>query len=197
MEDLHRLVEAVRRGDQGVAAEAVKQLGPFIRAAVRRQLHRRLRTRFDSLDFVQDVWKSFLAMPPDRYAFDTPQALVGLLTRIARNKVVEAFRQNFQTQKNDITREQPLDDPDGDAEAELAAPTPTPSQFAIAAEQWQWVVGRFPAGYRGVLELLRDGHSYGDVARTSGLSLSTVNRIVRRLKTLLSHGPSHDRQPTT
>jgi RNA polymerase sigma-70 factor (ECF subfamily) len=54
----------------------------------------------------------------------------------------------------------------------------------IAGEEWEQLRGRFPEGQRVVLELLRAGHSYEDIARLASVSVSTVNRIVRRLKDL-------------
>lgn len=174
------LVDGLRAGDPAAVEALCRQYAPFIRAAVRRQLHPRLRTRFDSLDFVQDVWASFLALPADRYAFDTPQALFGFLTRMASNRVVEVFRQRFGTQKHDIAREL-ADDAARDA---LPARGPTPSQWAIAAEEWERLTSRFPEGHRVVLERLREGYTHEDVARLADVSLSTVNRIVSRLKGL-------------
>lgn len=41
---------------------------------------------------------------------------------------------------------------------------------------------RFPIGHRVVLERLREGHGYEDIARMANVSMSTVNRVVRRLK---------------
>src|SRR5438445_4058176 len=87
-----RLLGGLRSGDPGAADELYRRYGGFIRAAVRRQLHDRLRTRFDSLDFVQDVWVSLLAVPADRYTFDSPQALLVFLNRVAYRKVVDVFR---------------------------------------------------------------------------------------------------------
>lgn len=176
------LVGGLRVGDPASVAAFCREYTPFIRAAVRRQLHPRLRTRFDSLDFVQDVWASFLAIPAERYTFDTPQALLAFLTRMAHNHVVEVFRKRFRTQKNDITREQETTDDVG--RDQLPALTPTPSQWAIAGEEWQRLRSRFPEGHRMILEWLQEGNTYEDVARLAGVSLSTVNRIVRRLKDL-------------
>jgi RNA polymerase sigma-70 factor (ECF subfamily) len=157
--------------------------GPFIRAAVRRQLHPRLRTRFDSIDFVQDVWVSFLAVPADRYTFETPQALLGFLSQVAYNKVVEVFRRRFRTEKDDIAREEAADESSG-VQERLLCPTGSPSQWAIAGEEWERLLSRFPAGHRTIVERLREGHTNEEVARIANVSLSTVNRIVRRLKDL-------------
>lgn len=176
------LVGGLRSGDPASVEALCRRYAPYIRAAVRRQLHPRLRTRFDSLDFVQDVWASFLAIPAERYAFDTPQALHAFLVQMASNRVIEVFRQRFQTQKNDIAREVAANDDSG--RDQLASRHPTPSQCAIAVEAWDQLRGRFPEGQRMILEWLRQGHTNEDAARLAGVSLSTVNRIVRRLKGL-------------
>jgi len=175
-----RLVSGLRAGDPACAEALCRRFAPYIRAAVRRQLHPRLRTRMDSLDLVQDVWASFLAIPTERYAFETETALVAFLTRLAQNRAVEVFRQRFETQKDDITREIA----GGDDHNRYASSGPTPSQWAIAGEEWERLVNRFPAGHRAILELLREGHTNEDVARLASVSLSTVNRIVRRLRDL-------------
>jgi RNA polymerase sigma-70 factor (ECF subfamily) len=183
-EHFRQLLAGARGGDSAAAAELSREFGPYIRAAVRRRLHPRLRGRFDSLDFVQDVWASFLGIPPDRYSFDTPQGLVGLLTQIANNKMVEVFRHHFHTQKNDITREHSIPEGEDGAPEPIPSGGATPSQWAIAGEAWDRLLARFPEGHRAILALLRDGHSYEEIAQNTGVSLSTVNRVIRRLKDL-------------
>jgi RNA polymerase sigma-70 factor (ECF subfamily) len=181
--DFALLLRRLRAGDPTAADEVYRRFGPFIRAAVRRQLHPRLRARFDSLDFVQDVWASFLATPADRYAFENSQSLLAFLNRVAYNKVVEEFRGRFGTQKDDITRERSVDDESGDRD-QLASRTPTPSQWAIAGEEWDRLLRQFPAGHRSVLLRLREGYTYEDIAAMTQVSVSTIERIVRRLKDL-------------
>lgn len=176
------MLARLRNGDAAAAVEVCRRYSPFIRAAVRRHLNPGLRPRFDSLDFVQDVWASFLATPPGRYVFDSPHALIGFLTRVAHHKVVEAFRNRFATQGNNIGREVPAPEPG--AEHPLPSSAPSPSQWAIAGEQWARLLDNVPAGHRVIVRLLRDGHNYEDIARITNVSLSTVNRVVRRLKEL-------------
>jgi RNA polymerase sigma factor (sigma-70 family) len=178
-----QILARLRAGDLAAAEALYRAYGPFLRVAVRRRLHPRLRARFDSLDFVQDVWASFLTLPADRYAFDTPQALLAFLNRVAHNKVTEVFRQRFGTQKDDVTRE----DPDGTRAAardQLPSPGPTPSQWAVAGEAWERLLSRVPPGYWPILERLREGYTHEDIARMTNVSIATVNRIVRRLKDL-------------
>lgn len=182
VEEFRALVAGLRAGDQGAAAEVYRRYGPFIRAAVRRKLHHDLRQRYDSLDFVQDVWASFLAVPADRYTFDSPAALLGFLTRVAETKVALVFRKRFTTQKDDISRERWTTGTK--VESEPPSPAATPSQWLIADERWERLLARFPDGHRVILERLREGYSIEDIARMAGVSPRTVDRIVRRLKDL-------------
>jgi RNA polymerase sigma-70 factor (ECF subfamily) len=178
-----QIIARLRAGDPAAAEALYEQYGPFLRAAVRRQLHPRLRTRFDSLDFVQDVWASFLAAPADRYKFDTPQALLAFLNRVAYHKVVEVFRRRFETRKDAVTREEPVEEWEHGPDR-LRAPTPTASQFAVAGEEWERLLSRFPPGHRAIIERLREGYTHEDIARMANVSVTTISRIVRRLKDL-------------
>ena len=182
--DFKGLMARIRQGEPAAMTELCRWFEPFIRATVRRQLNPRLRLQFDSIDFVQDVWSSFLTIPSGRYDFDTPEALLGFLNRIAYTRVVEVFRQRFGTQKHDITRVASGGDEGGaDVEA-VAARTSSASQIAIAGEQWDRLVGQFPEGHRVIVERLRDGYTYDEIAAMTNVSVSTINRIIRRLKDL-------------
>jgi RNA polymerase sigma factor (sigma-70 family) len=179
--DFQSLLARFRGGDRSAADELCRRFGPHIRVVVRRRLDRGLRVRFDSLDFVQDVWASFLTTPPDRYDFATPAALLGFLVRVARDKVADAARRPEARSgigNNDahplIRNDEVLD--------ELRSPDPTPCESAVAVEEWERILGRFPPGYRVILERLRDGYTHEDIAQMSEVCVNTVKRIVRRLK---------------
>ena len=73
-DEFRSLIRRVRGGSEEAAWELVREYGEAIRRAVRRALHVSLRPKFDSLDFVQIVWKSFFrARTIDR--FESPQDL--------------------------------------------------------------------------------------------------------------------------
>lgn len=175
-------LKALRAGDSSAAKLLYEQFGPSIRAAVRRQLHPTLRNQFDSLDFVHDVWASFLAAPPDRNTFQTYEALIAFLRQIARNKVADVARRRFGSAKDDAAREVPIDATDGTCCRAAPARTPTPSQFIMADEELDNLLGHLPAGYRAIVLHLRDGYSLDEIARLTMVSRSTVDRVVRRLK---------------
>jgi len=180
--DFGHLLTRLRSGDQAASDDLYARYADALRRAVRHQLHPRLRVQFDSLDFVHDVWASFLALPADRCAFADSDALGRFLTRVARNKVIEVFRQRFRSQARDINRERPLTEPAVAAQALGAGPTP--SQLVIAAERWDGLLRSLPEGHRAILERLREGHSQADVAAMLGVNVRTVERVVRRLKDL-------------
>lgn len=183
------LLVRIQAGDAAALDDLLNQFGPFVRAAVRRKLHHRLRSQYDSLDFVQDVWASLLALPADRYQFDTPEALFAFLGRVANNKVTDVFRERFETQKRAITREESLADATASRGFDVPGGEASPSLVAIAAERWEALMTELPPGHRPILEKLRDGYEYEQIAREAGVSLSTVNRVVRRLKHLAGIAP--------
>lgn len=180
--DLAALVARVRRGDASAYPELVERYGRAIRLAVRRRLPNRLRKEYDSLDFVQEVWAAFLAIDPASADYPRPENLVGFLTRIAENKVIDLVRRRYGTQAFDVTREGPL--PDGVGETGVPGREPTPSGWAIAAERWAELTKHLTPGQRRVLEKLRDGYTQAEIADELGLSRSSVDRVVRRLKDL-------------
>lgn len=181
-QNLQDVLRRLRAGDPAAAVELCRRYGPHLRVVVRRRLDPRLRPRFDSLDFTQEVWASFFALAPDRYAFDSPAALVGFLARMAHNKVVEEVRRQTRTRKHDITREVPLDHCGWGCEVALDRPSDSPSEQAVAAEQWEQLLDGVPPAHRVVVEQLREGYTYEEIGRRTGISTRSVKRIVRRLK---------------
>ncbi len=57
------LFQQVLDGSEDAARRLHEEYGPYIAMAVRRKLPAQLRAKYDSLDFVQDVWLSFFRRP--------------------------------------------------------------------------------------------------------------------------------------
>jgi RNA polymerase sigma factor (sigma-70 family) len=174
-----RLMAGLRAGDPAAVTEVARRYGRILRAVVRRHLHPQLRTRLDSVDVVQDVWASFVALPPDRRQFANQRALIGFLKQVARRRTIEVYRERFETQKNDITRETA-----GEEGVQAVVRPPTPSMCVSAGEEFERLLNTLPEGHRVILRGLREGHDNEDLARMANVSLSTVNRVVKRLKAL-------------
>jgi RNA polymerase sigma-70 factor (ECF subfamily) len=173
------LLRRVLDGSEEAAQELQTQYGDYIIKAVRRRMPRRLRAKFDSIDFVQDVWVSFFGTP--QRDFSTPEHLVAFLMRMAQNKVIDATRERLDGKKRDVGREEPLATV-GDAQdaQQVFAREGTPSQTAIGRELWAQLLAGQPPAYRRVLTLLRDGASQTEVAERLKLSRKTVQRILER-----------------
>jgi RNA polymerase sigma-70 factor (ECF subfamily) len=180
-EEFAALMERLRGGSEDAARELLDRYGEHILRVVRRKLSRELRSKFDSVDFVQAVWASFFAGEPGRRRFDHPQALMAFLVTLAQNKVIDAVRQRMQTQKYNINRERPLDGSVAHEAAGLAARQPTPSQEAVANDEWRRLLADLPDRYRRMLILLREGHTQKDIARELNVNEKTIRRVLEKL----------------
>jgi RNA polymerase sigma factor (sigma-70 family) len=171
------LMERVQAGDQDAARQLYDEYGAHLVRAVRRRLHQNLRSKFDSLDFAQDVWASFFADDAQRYELHTPEQLVGLLTAMARNKVAEVARDRFRRQARNINREHALQE---DAADRLPGTQPTPSQVLMGEEAWSSILAQARPVHRRILLLLREGKPPATIAQELGISSKTVQRVIRQ-----------------
>lgn len=176
------LMEAVRQGSDAAARELFDTYGRHIQIVVRRKLHPRMRTVFDSADFQQAVWASFFALAPHRPDFRTPADLAAFLRQMAANKVGATFRRQMASPQRRLARERPLDAVGDENPALRARPEATPSQHAMADEVWERMLEGSTPLIRRILSLLRAGHTYEDVALQTGLHRKAIQRHVRQLK---------------
>ena len=180
--DFTALMDRVRQGSDGAARELVARYGPHILQAVRRKLSRKLRLRFDSIDFVQSVWASFFADAPATEQVSRPEELAAYLARMAKNKVVDAFRRGVCSQKRNANRERSLDSATRNgAPDQFIAQQQTPSQEVASKEEWERRNAGQPVQYRQILELVRQGHGAQQIAQELGVHIQTVRRALRRL----------------
>lgn len=182
-DEFRLLMEQVLAGDANAASVLQQRYGPAIHQAVRTKLNRQLRSKFDSLDFVQDVWLSFFANPPAEDRFLRAENLVAYLAQVARNKVVDVFRQQ-RTKKWDVRREHfSLNDSTDGSLTLLPAPQPTPSETVSRGEEWQRLLESQPPVYRRVLILLREGKKPPEIAAELDLHVRTVRRVIAKVLT--------------
>ena len=174
------LLERARQGSDEAAWDLVEAYGPYVMRAIRRTLSREIRGKFDSEDFAQAVWASFFGSPEQYDGVTEPQQLVGLLAKMARNKVIDEMRKRFQTQKYAIRREQPLSDL-ADAPRHLRSRDPTPSQFAIARERWVQLLHAQSDRDRQIIRFKLMGKTHRSIAQQVGVSEKTVKRVLDRL----------------
>jgi RNA polymerase sigma factor (sigma-70 family) len=177
--EFHELMQRAFSGSHEAAQELFRAYEPYLLMAIRRRLNPRIRSQFDSLDFAQDVWASFFADSPAKRQFTNADELIAFLTKVARNKVIDVVRQS-RTQKNNLLREQSLDDSQRFDKNRLAAVQPTPSQVLMTKEEWTEFLRKQPLVYRRVFILLREGKTQEAIANELGLNPRTIHRIVQR-----------------
>jgi RNA polymerase sigma-70 factor (ECF subfamily) len=181
--ELRAFLDRIRAGDERAARELLARYEAQVRLVVRRQLPRLLRSRFDSLDFLQSVWASFfrrLRAGPEQ--FEDPRYLVTFLARVARNKVVDQYRRAA-SRKQDMHREEPLSAGGGGSPPrELIADQDTASELAEANETFGRLRDLLPADRREILGLKVQGLSRREIGQRLGLSERTVRRALEDLK---------------
>jgi RNA polymerase sigma-70 factor (ECF subfamily) len=187
LDSFRDLMRRVRDGSEDAAWELVERYGGYVRRAVRRALDRRLRPKFDSLDFVQLVWQSFFRMHDQANRFERPQHLVVFLAGVAANKVHMEGRRQLTTKKHDLQREVPLVRPSGKVREEIAGREPEPVDVAIARERWERIVQDLPADQRCIIQLRLRGKTAADIGRILGVNAQTVRRFLDSL--LQATGP--------
>lgn len=177
------LMQQLREGSQEAARQLLDRYGHHVIRAVRRKLHKSLRSRFDSDDFTQAVWKSFFESR-DRFAIaiTRPDELVAFLISVANNKVADGRRRFMNTAAHDVKREEP---PDGNREAlmeQLPSRLPTPSETAVGNELWDRFQADLPIHYQQVVRMRSEGATFVEIAAAVGMDESAVRRILNRLR---------------
>jgi RNA polymerase sigma-70 factor (ECF subfamily) len=182
-EEFHALMQKVLAGSEEAAQDLFRDYEPYLLYAIRKRMGKQIRSKFDSMDFVQDVWASFFAELPDQRKFIDADDFVAFLTLLAQNKVVDVVRQRTKTLKHDMEREESLDDSRRFDKNKLVGRQQTPSQILMTQEEWVEFLRRQPLVYRQIFILLREGKKQQQIAEELGIHVKTVNRIVCRVAT--------------
>jgi RNA polymerase sigma-70 factor (ECF subfamily) len=179
--ELSEFLRRIQAGDDGAARELLNRYEAEVRLVVRRQLPRLLRSRFDSLDFLQSVWGSFFRrMRTAPTEFEDSRHLVAFLARAAKNKVIDEYRRAA-SRKHNMHREEPLW-LDGRRPRDVPDPIDSPSEVAQAHEVLVRLRELMPAERRTILELKAQGLSSKDIGERLGISERTVQRVLEELR---------------
>ena len=170
------LLDKLRHGDHLAAEQAFLAYEPQLRLIVRRQLSRRLRAKFDSLDVLQSAWVHVLrGYRQSGCCSESPVHLRNFLVRVVRNCLNDRLR-HF---RKAMERERQLDGPE--LEGWSTERLPRPSEVAQANELWDNILAICPPAYHELLRLKRQGLPLADIAAQTGLHQDSVRRIIRKL----------------
>lgn len=184
--DSAELLALAQRGDMKAIEDLISRLDPHLKLVVRRRLPRLLRRRYDSADFVQAVWASFLIKEGLDDRFETTDAVGRYLGAAAGNKVLMAVRSHLETAARDMRLEVDIarTGPD-DSEAfsiGLVSRHAGPASEALADDLRDTQAKSLPEELRTVLALREQGHSVVDIAKEMGLSTRSIERALAKLR---------------
>lgn len=176
-EAFQALIERVRAGDEGAAAELVKRYEPMVRRAARVRLSDpRLGRVLDSMDICQSVMASFFVRAAlGQYELNSPDQLLKLLATMARNKLAnQAHAQH--AARRDVRRVEHGDD----QAANVAARGATPSRQIAARELLDAARARLSEDERRLLERRQDGDGWAEIAEAEGASPDALRKKLAR-----------------
>lgn len=176
-EEFRDLISRIRTGDEQAAAELVRKYEPLIRREVRLRLEdQRLRRMFDSMDIVQSVLASFFHRnAAGEYDLDSPEQLIGLLVRIARNKLASAARKHYRKRRD--TRRTEVG---SNVLEQLPADDPTASVSIADQEILDSLRAELTDEERQIATLRSDGLTWEEIAKTLGKKAQSLRmQLVR------------------
>ncbi|MFV1966693.1 MAG: RNA polymerase sigma factor [Pirellulaceae bacterium] len=178
--EFRQALECACSGSQEDFCELIERFGPHIKMVVRKKLHHRMRSKFDTVDFVQMVWASFFADSERRKRINDPDELLRYLVKMAANKVIEESRRRLKYQKHNVNRELPL----RNAEAIGASSrkrSDTPSQIAIARERYAHIIRNRSERDRRIVEMRMHGVTFDEISKKLGIHERTARHVIAKL----------------
>jgi RNA polymerase sigma factor (sigma-70 family) len=179
--DFQTLLRAAQAGDEEASRELYETYVKYVLICVRHRMWHRLRSKFDSQDFVQQVWASFFDDRNDLPDFQTPEDLIAYLQTMAERKVIMEGRRRRQP-KNDMRLENPVHEDSDMVGMHPATRLPTPSAVAVFREQYDRLVEQQVPEVREVAELRVEGNSFSEISQKLEINESTARKAIRRIR---------------
>lgn len=182
------LMARVRSGDEQAAQQLYNLVEVDVLRTIRRRLNPILRTRFDSVDFVQSAWESFFRRIEDLPDFPTAADLIRHLQAIARNKVTDEIRRNMGSGKRDFRRERggELDYVANSVDIDIADQRQLdPNAMASAREVWHFLHCRLPNLHRMVLMMRFEGLTFVEISSRLDIHERSARKIMERICSLV------------
>ncbi len=178
--EFQKILERVCAGSDEAIWELIETYGPHIQRVVRRRLNHKLRSKFDSLDFVQMVWASFFNEREKLANFKEPADLSRYLAILAKHKLLQETRRRLQGIKHNVDMECELA---GEAEDESAfgRKSNTPSQIVMARDELESMMANSSDRDRQIVELRMQGLKFVEIAERVGIHERTARDVIGKL----------------
>jgi len=190
--DFQATMRSLSEGREEAAWELTETYGPHVMRVIRLRKDRRMSAKLDTLDFVQMVWQSFFRNRERIATLKTPDELIRFLVSMAKNKVADEARRQFQTEKYNVNRERSLDD--SDAAPLLPTIESTPLHVAIARECWSRLLQGQTERNQRIASLRLQGLTYVEIADVVGIHERTVRKVIDELLAVHARDLRDERQ---
>jgi RNA polymerase sigma-70 factor (ECF subfamily) len=182
--DLGQLLRLARAGDRGALGELLEWYRNYLTLLARLQIGRRLRSKIDAADLVQDTFLE-AHCHFGQFAGNTEAELVGWLRAILAGNLAHLLRRYLGTQGRDVRLERQLaldlDESSRVMGQAVPAPQSSPSQQAARREQAVLLADalqRIPEDYREAIVLRQlEGLTFPEVARRMDRSVDSVKKL--------------------
>lgn len=161
------------------------QYAPLFLVVIRARMTPKLRCIFDSVDFLQETRMKLQGCALDKKDFESPEAFIGFIQRIAERQVLQALRKQARRSHGDPNHEKPIDGLAPQEAAQLVDRSPDPLEVEIAEERWRRAVEKLPPVYRHIAMRFREGYRQAEIAREMGLHEMLVSRVIKKLRAAL------------
>lgn len=176
-----RLLRRYREGDEAAATDLYLRYAPRLRALARQYCTPPYAGRFDADDVIQSVFRIFFHGAKRRVYEVPPQGeLWGLLMVLALNKV-RALVGHHQADKRAVRNTASV--PNMDAHPALAADDSAAAFLKLVMDEQ---LEALPESNRAIIQLRTEGHEVGEIARRTGRSRRTVERVLQDFRARLS-----------
>ena len=174
----HSLLLRIRSGHTDAATDLYRRYARRIQALARKQIGTGLGTRVEPDEIVQSVFRTFFRRLTEGH-YDVPagEELWGLFLVIALNKVRTAARFHGQARR-DIARTERL--------AHDAQMSVDDEDLATLRQVITELLDQIPESHRDVVSLRIEGYTVEEIAKQTGLSKRTAERVLQRFRAKLS-----------
>lgn len=191
-DELRALMARAKAGDRDAVGEILTRYEREVLIMVRARLPREIRRQYDSVDFVQAVWKSLIPeFAKSARDFENERHLLKFLSGVVRNKVMEQHRRLTRTAKYNVRMEEGLYVRRGDRDVprELASPDPSPSQTALERECFARLTDQRSPLEVKVIGMRREGRTFEDIAAETQVDERSLRRIIAAARSRLEGRP--------
>ena len=175
------LLHRYRSGDDTAATDLYLRYAPRLRALARQYCTPHFAGRFDADDVIQSVFRAFF-LGARRRAYDVPPdgELWGLLMVLALNKV-RTLVGHHQAIKRAVRRTAPVTDLE--SHPALAADDSAAAFLKMVMDEQ---MAALPESNRVIIRLRTEGYEVAEIARKTGRSRRTVERVLQDFRARLS-----------